>query len=115
VLFRSHVEVDTEQPLVAKAEVAPLMAAMGFVSVQLIFDGVVDDGYYAYYHADTGVLAHDLHDENVVRMKATGELAVIDPYISLARRGTWAAMKLAEVHLAFPPDDPLPSAAGQPA
>ena len=107
--------MDTEQPLVAKAEVAPLMAAMGFVSVQLIFDGVVDDGYYAYYHADTGVLAHDLHDENVVRMKATGELAVIDPYISLARRGTWAAMKLAEVHLAFPPDDPLPSPAGQPA
>ena len=115
IVSQPHVEVDTEQPLVAKAEVATLMAAMGFVSVQLIFDGVVDDGDYAYYHADTGVLAHDLHDENVVRMKATGELAVIDPYISLARRGTWAAMKLAEVHLAFPPDDPLPSPAGQPA
>ena len=113
VVSQPHVEVDTDQPLVTKAETSALMAAMGFVSIQLIFDGVVDDGYYAYYHADTGVLAHDLHDENVVRMKATGELAVIDPYISLARRGAWAAMKLAEVHLAFPPDDPLPSPESQ--
>jgi hypothetical protein len=52
------------------------------------------------------VLAHDLHDENVVRIPDTGELAVIDPYISLARRGTWAAIKLAEVGFTTPPDDP---------
>jgi hypothetical protein len=32
----------------------------------------------------------------------------IDPYISLARRGTWAAIKLAEVGLSTPPDDPFP-------
>lgn len=115
VVSQPHVEVDTDRPLVAKAEVSALMATMGFVSVQLVFDGSVDDGYYAYYHVPTGVLTHDLHDENVVRMKATGELAVIDPYISLARRGTWAALKLAEVDLAFPPDDPLPSAESPPA
>jgi len=51
--------------------------------------------------------ALDLHDENVVRMEGTGELAVIDPYLSLARKGTWAAVKLAEVGITFPEDDPL--------
>jgi hypothetical protein len=52
------------------------------------------------------VLAHDLHDENVVRLPETGELAVIDPYISLSRRGTWAAIKLAEIGFPTPDDDP---------
>ncbi len=41
--------------------------------------------------------------------RKTGELAVIDPYISLGRRGTWAALKLAEVGISCPADDPLPS------
>ena len=41
-----------------------------------------------YYRPETGVLVHDLHDENVVRMQETGELAVIDPFITLARTGT---------------------------
>jgi len=81
------------------------MASMGFASVQLIHDGVHDDGYFAYLHPVTGVLAHDLHDENVVRLPETGALAVIDPYISLARLGTWAAIKLAEVGYPTPPDD----------
>ena len=85
------------------------MRALGFASVQLAYRGIVDDGYYAYDDATTGVLVHDLHDENVVRMRQTGELAVIDPYISLARRGTWAALKLAEVSISCPADDPLPS------
>jgi len=31
---------------------------------------------------------------------------IIDPYISLARRGTWAAIKLAEIGFPTPPDDP---------
>lgn len=61
------------------------------------------------WFAATGVLVHDLHDENVVRMARTHELAIIDPDISLARRGTWAALKLAEVGISFPADDPLPS------
>jgi hypothetical protein len=54
----------------------------------------------------TGLLAHDLHDENVVRLPETGELAVIDPYISLSRKGTWAAIKLAEIGFPTPDDDP---------
>jgi hypothetical protein len=41
-------------------------------------------------------------------MQDTGELAVIDPYLSLARNGTWAALKLAEVGITIPPDDILP-------
>lgn len=105
VVSQPHVEVALDQPLVTPEEVAALMATMGFAYVRLAHNGVVDDGYYAYYHAATGVLVHDLHDENVVRMARTHELAVIDPYISLARRGTWAALKLAEVGLAFPADD----------
>jgi len=61
-------------------------------------------------HPVTGVLAHDLHDENVVHLPESDALVVIDPYISLARRGTWAAMKLAEVGFPIPPDDPgIPS------
>jgi len=63
----------------------------------------------AYLHPVSGVLTHDLHDENVVRIPETGELAVIDPYISLARQGTWAAIKLAEVGYPAPPDDAEPS------
>jgi len=53
------------------------------------------------------VLDESDHDENVVRLPETGELAVIDPYISLARRGTWAAIKLAEIGFPTPDDDPL--------
>ena len=106
VLSQPHVEVDTTRPLVTKPETDDLMAAMGFAPVRLIHDGVLDDGYFAYLHPVTGVLAHDLHDENVVRLPESDDLAVIDPYISLARRGTWAAMKLAEVGYPVPPDDP---------
>ncbi len=58
-----------------------------------------------YLHPVTGLLAHDLHDENVVRLPESDDLAVIDPYLSLARRGTWAAIKLAEVGFPLPPDD----------
>jgi hypothetical protein len=107
VVSQPHVEVDTTRPLVTKAETDDLMAAMGFASVQLIHDGVLDDGYFAYLHPVTGVLAHDLHDENVVRLPECDDLAVIDPYIALARRGTWAAIKLAEVGFPSPPDDPF--------
>lgn len=35
-------------------------------------------------------------------MRGTGELAVIDPYVSPIRQGTWAALKLAEVGVSFP-------------
>jgi len=105
VVSQPHVEVDTTRPLVTKSETDDLMASMGFASVQLIHDGILDDGYYAYLHPVTGVLAHDLHDENVVRLPETDALAVIDPYISLARLGTWAAIKLAEVGYPTPPDD----------
>jgi hypothetical protein len=66
---------------------------------------------YAYLHPVTGILAHDLHDENVVRLPETEGLAVIDPYISLARIGTWAALKLAEVGYETPCDDPFIDAA----
>jgi hypothetical protein len=38
-------------------------------------------------------------------MPNTEAIAVIDPFISLARRGTWAAIKLAEIGLAPPPED----------
>ncbi len=67
---------------------------------------MLDDVYYAYLHPVTGLLVHDLHDENVVRLPESADLAVIDPHISLARSGTWAAIKLAEVGYATPPDDP---------
>jgi hypothetical protein len=105
VVSQPHVEVDTTRPLVTKSETDDLMATMGFAPVQLIHDGIRDDGYFAYLHPVTGVLAHDLHDENVVRIPETEDLAVIDPYISLARLGTWAAIKLAEVGYPTPPDD----------
>jgi hypothetical protein len=107
VVSQPHVEVDTSRPLVTKSETDDLMATMGFGPVQLMHDGIRDDGYFAYLHPVTGVLAHDLHDENVVRLPETADLAVIDPYISLARRGTWAAIKLAEIGYPPPPDDPL--------
>ena len=42
-------------------------------------------------------------------MRHTGELAVIDPCLSLVRRGNWAALKLAEVNIPAPPDDPRSS------
>jgi hypothetical protein len=106
VVSQPHVEVDTTRPLVTKPETDDLMASMGFAPVQLIHDGVLDEGYFADLHPVTGVLAHDLHDENVVRIPETEALAVIDPYISLARRGTWAAIKLAEIGYPTPPDDP---------
>lgn len=109
VVSQPHVEVDTTRPLVTKSETDDLMASMGFAPVQLIHDGARDDGYFAYLHPVTGVLAHDLHDENVVRLPETADLAVIDPYISLARLGTWAAIKLAEVGYPTPPDDPTPT------
>jgi hypothetical protein len=105
VVSQTHVEVDTTRPLVTKSETDDLMAVMGFAPVQLMHDGIPDDGYHAYLHPVSGVLAHDLHDENVVRIPETNALAVIDPYISLARLGTWAAIKLAEVGYPTPPDD----------
>jgi hypothetical protein len=108
VISQPHVEVDTDRPLVSKSETDDLMAAMGFAPVQLIHEGVQDDGYFAYLHPLTGVLAHDLHDENVVRLCGTDELAVIDPYISLVRKGTWAAIKLAAIGHPTPPDDSPP-------
>lgn len=107
VVSQPHVEVDTTRPLVTKAETDDLMAAMGFAPVQLVHDGIRDDGYFAYLHPVTGVLTHDLHDQNVVRIPESGALAVIDPYISLARLGTWAAIKLAEVGFPTPPDEPF--------
>lgn len=109
VVSQAHIEVDTTRPPVSKEETDDLMASMGFAAIQLLHDGVLDDGYFAYLHPVTGVLAHDLHDENVVRLPETGELAVIDPCISLARRGTWAALKLAEIGLPTPSDDPAPT------
>lgn len=106
VVSQPHVEVDTTRPLVSQQETDDLMASMGFAPVLLLHEGIADNGYFAYLHPVTGVLAHDLHDENVVRLPETEGLAVIDPYISLARSGTWAALKLAEVGFAPPPDDP---------
>lgn len=106
VVSQPHVEVDITRPLVTKPETDDLMATLGFAPVQFIHNGVRDGGYFAYLHPVTGVLAHDLHDENVVRIPETDALAVIDPYIALARKGTWAAIKLAEVGFPTPPDDP---------
>lgn len=105
LVSQPHVEVDITRPLVTKSETDDLMATMGFAPVRLIHDGVLDDGYFAYLHPITGLLAHDLHDENVVRLPDSDGLAVIDPYLSLARLGTWAALKLAEVGFPPPPDD----------
>ena len=106
VVSQPHVEVDTTHTLVSQQETDELMAGMGFAPVLLLHEGTADNGYFAYLHPVTGVLAHDLHDENVVRVPETEGLAVIDPYISLARSGTWGALKLAEVGFATPPDDP---------
>ncbi len=105
VVSQPHVEVDTSRPPVTKPETDDLMAAMGFAPVQLMHNGVRDDGYFAYLHPVTGVLVHDLHDENVVRIPETDDLAIIDPCVALARKGTWAAIKLAEVGFPTPPDD----------
>lgn len=105
VVSQPHVEIDTERPPVTKLETDALMSAIGFASVQLYHNDVLDDGYFAYVHPQTGVLAHDLHDENVVRVLGLADLAVIDPYISLVRRGSWGAIKLAEIGLQCPPDD----------
>ena len=107
IVSQPHVSVATDQPPVSTVETRALMAEIGFEPIQLRHDGVADDGYYAFYHPASGILAHDLHDENVVRMQHTGELAVIDPYLSLARQGTWAALKLAEAGVPVPPDDPF--------
>lgn len=109
VVSQAHIEVDTTRPLVTKFETDDLMASIGFASIQLIHDGLLDDGYFAYIHPVSGLLVHDLHDENIVRVPETGELAVIDPYISLVRNGTWAAMKLAEVGHPPPDDDVSPN------
>ncbi len=105
VVSQPHIEVDTSRPLVSRIETDDLMAGMGFAPVQLMHDGIRGDEYFAYIHPLSGVLAHDLHDENVVRLHGTDELAVIDPYISLARAGTWAAIKLAEIGHPPPPDE----------
>ena len=105
LVSQPHVEVDTTRPQVSQQETDELMAGMGFAPVRLLHEGVADNGYFAYLQPVTGVLAHDLHDENVVRLPGGDGLAVIDPYISLARYGTWAALKLAEVGFATPPDD----------
>lgn len=110
IVSQPHVEVDTTRPLVSKGETDDLMAAIGFAPVQLLHEGIRDDGYFAYFHPVTGLVAHDLHDENVVRIPETDDLAVIDPYLSLARLGTWAALKLAEVGFPAPPDDPWDAA-----
>lgn len=103
VVSQPHVDVDMTRPPVSKQETNDLMAILGFAPVQLIHDGILDDGYFAYLHPLTGVLIHDLHDENVIRLPDTNELVVIDPYISLARLGTWAAIKLTEVGHPTPP------------
>ena len=105
VVSQPHVEVDTARPPVAKNETDDMMATIGFAPVRLYHNGVRDDGYFAYLHPVTGVLAYDLHDENVVRVAGEEGLAVIDPYIALARRGSWAAIKLAEIDLPPPADD----------
>jgi len=105
IVSQPHVAVATDLPPVTKEETDTLMAEAGFESVQLMFNGILDGGHYAYLNAATGTLAHDLHDENVVRMSHTGELAAIDPYLSLARQGTWAAIKLAETGISHPADD----------
>ncbi len=105
IVSQPHVEVDISRPPVSKQETDELMAGIGFAPVQLLHNEQLDDGYFAYLHPLTGVLAHDLHDENVVRVPGSDALAVIDPLISLARRGTWAALKLEQIGLPPPPDD----------
>jgi hypothetical protein len=110
VVSQPHVQVDTSRPPASKLETDELMACIGFAPVELLHDGIPDIGYCAYLDPVTGILAHDLHDENVVRLPDDLGLAVIDPYISLARRGTWAALKLAEIGRPPPPDDPPPTA-----
>lgn len=107
IVSQPHVEVNESLPPVSKGETDSLMASSGFAPVQLLHDGVPDDGYYAYLHPFTGVLVFDLHDENVIRLQDTEHLVVIDPFICLARRGGWASIKLAEIGLPTPPDDPL--------
>ena len=105
VVSQPHVEVDISMAPVSKGQTDALMAGLGFAPVQLRHEGIQDDGYFAYVHPVSGVLVFDLHDENVVRLRGTDELVVIDPFICLARRGTWAAFKLAEIGLPEPPDD----------
>lgn len=107
IVSQPHVAVNESLPPVCKEETDSLMALSGFAPVQLLHEGVLDDGYYAYLHPVTGVLVFDLHDENVIRLQETAHLVVIDPFICLARRGSWAAIKLAEIGLPTPPDDPL--------
>jgi hypothetical protein len=107
VVSQLHVEVDTTRPLVSRVETNDLMAAIGFAPVHLFHNGVQDDGYFAYLHPITGVLAHDIHDENVVRIPQCDDLAIIDPYISLARHGSWAALKLSDIGYPTPPDDTI--------
>jgi hypothetical protein len=67
VVSQPHVEVNTSLPPVSKAETDELMSALGFAPVQLRYEGIQDDDYYAYVHPVSGVLVFDLHDENVVR------------------------------------------------
>lgn len=105
VVSQPHVEVDLSRPLVSEAEANDLMAMMGFVPISLAYNGIVDSGYFAYLHPVTGVLVYDLHPENIVRLPDSNELVVIDPHISLARAGTWATIKLAEVGRPLWPDD----------
>ena len=105
VVSQHHVQVDINRPLVSKAETDDLMTTMGFAPIKLMHNEVIDDGYFAYLHPITGVLAHDIHDENVVHIPECEDLAIIDPYISVARCGTWAALKLAETGYPIPPDD----------
>ena len=53
------------------------------------------------YALDGVTYEMDLNDENAKQLRE-----VFGPYISAARRGTWAAIKLAQVGFAPPPDDP---------
>ena len=48
-----------------------VMAAMGFAPVLLKHEGMLDDGYFAFLHPVTGILAHDLHAPTVDAMPAT--------------------------------------------
>lgn len=109
LISQPHVSVAIGESPVSKDETSALMTEIGFDPIQLRFEGLLDDGYFGYYHRKVGILVHDLHDENVVRMSSTGELAIIDPFISVARKGTWAGIKLAEVGVVHLPDphDPV--------
>ena len=104
LISQPHVSVDIDEAPVSKDETSDLMAEIGFYPIQLRFEGILDDGYFGYYHREVGILVHDLHDENVVRMSTTGELAIIDPFISVAREGTWAGIKLGEVGVRHLPE-----------